>query len=173
MSKKKLDIKTLGYPKWFNIVFYCLTIVIPICLLIIEGLKAPSTIAGVAFKISFMVLSAGIMTWFFVKKFIWSKVEIKLLAKQTALEHDYSIDNGNSEKIKYLWFKNERRLAIFDLINVILYGGFIMVILMGVASTLMKVKGIVALVMTLYVIAYTIKFMILIVRRDDDGLEEN
>ena len=48
-----------------------------------------------------------------------------------------------------------------------------MVILMGVASTLMKVKGIVALVMTLYVIAYTIKFMILIVRRDDDGLEEN
>ena len=77
------------------------------------------------------------------------------------------------KKIKYLWFKNERRLAIFDLINVILYGGFIMVILMGVASTLMKVKGIVALVMTLYVIAYTIKFMILIVRRDDDGLEEN
>lgn len=170
MSKKKLDIKTLGYPSWFNIVFYCLTIVIPICLLIIEGLKAPDTIAGVAFKISFIVLSTGVITWFFVKKFIWSKVETKLLTKQTALEHDYSIDNGNSEKIKHLWFKNERRLAIFDLINVVLYGGLIMVILMGVASTLMKVKGIVALIMTLYVIAYTIKFMILIVRRDDDGL---
>lgn len=165
-------IKKLGYPLWFNILFLALTVAVPIALVILEGLKAPDTKLGVAFKVSFMVLSTGILAWVFIKKFILTKLETKLLAKQVALEHDYSIDNGDPDKIKYLWYQNEQKLAIFNLITVVLYGGFVIIIMLGVASALMKIKGIALVIMTAYVIAYTIKFMILITRRDIDGETE-
>lgn len=151
---------------WFNIVFLIMTVLIPIGLIVYEGLKAPDTKFGIAFKTSFMVLSTSILVWVFIKKFLITKFETKLLAKQVALEHDYSIDNGNPDKIKYLWYNNERLLAIFNLVNVVLYGGFVAVISVGISSALMKVRFITMVIMILYTLAYTLKFLILISRRD-------
>jgi len=161
-------IKKLGYPMWFNIVFFLLTIAVPIGLVIAEGLKAPATPSGVAFKVSFTLFSTSIVVWFFLKTFVVKHIETKLLAKQTALEHDYSIKVGDPEAIKYLWYQNESYLSMFHLVTSILYGGFIIIIMLGISSALIKIHGIVVFVMSLYIIAYTIKFVLLMIRRGSD-----
>jgi len=168
---KKLNnivIKKLGYPLWFTIVFFILTIAAPIGFVIAEGLKAPSTPSGSAFKVSFMMFSICIITWFFIRKFLIVDIENKLLVKQAALEHDYSIKVGDAQAIKYLWYGNQTKLALFNLVTVTIYGGFIFIIMLGVSSALITVKNIVLIVTGLYFVAYTIKFMILILGRDTD-----
>lgn len=172
MSKKKPSIKKLGYPLWFSILFYSLTVLLPIFLLFLEGLKAPDTKLGVTFKVSFGVLGIGLVAWVLIKKLFIHRIETKLIAKQVALEHDYSIDVGDPDKIKYLWYNNQKLLAIFDFVSVVLYGGLIVVILLGVTSMLLKVKTLVLIVIALYLIAYTIKYVVLITRRDYDGPKE-
>ena len=166
---KKLNniiIRKLGYPLWFSIIFFILTVVTPIGFIIAEGLKAPSTTIGNAFKVSFLVFSIGIICWFFVRKFLLSNIETKLLTKQIALEHDYSIKVGDAQAIKYLWYSNQTKLALFNLVNVVIYGGFIVIVMLGVASALIKIKDIVLLITILYIAAYGIKFIILILGRD-------
>lgn len=69
MNKKQLGIKTLKYPLWFDITFFCLTVAIPIVLVLIEGMKAPDTIIGNAFKFSFVALTTAIVAWFLFKNF--------------------------------------------------------------------------------------------------------
>lgn len=164
MIKKPVGLKTLKYPIWFEIVFACLTILAPMTLIIVEGLNAPAGIAGTTFKVSFMVLIIGIAAWVAIKK-IWIKnLESKLLAKQLALEHDYSIDIGNLEKIKYLWYQNEVKLTILNLVSIVLYGGLAMILLLGVSSQLMEIKGLAMILAGIYVVAYTFKFVLLLSR---------
>lgn len=166
--KKKLGIKTLHYPLWFNILFSCLTILAPGVLIVIEGLKAPDGVLGTTFKLSFMTVCIAIMVWSIIYKIIVEKAKTKLLAKQIALEHDYSIDNGNPKKIKYLWYQNEMKLTLFTLISVVLYGGLAVLLLLGVASKLMEIKGVLMILLSLYVIAYTIRFLVIIGGYSDD-----
>lgn len=168
MEKQKLVIKKLGYPLWFNILFFLLTIIVPIALMGVESLKAPTTPSGTAFKITFIALSIGIITWFFAKRFLIKNWEEKLITKQAALEHDYSIKVGDDELIKYHWYRNEAKLTIINLINIILYGGMTFIIMLAISSALIEVKGIVLLITTIYIVAFTIKFMLLILRRDDN-----
>ena len=173
MSRKKsLEIKTLGYPLWFTIIFFCLTVLAPIGLVINEGLKAGNKDGGLAFKFSFMSICIAILVWFPINKLIISKIEPKLIAKQVALEHDYSIDNGNPDKIKYLWYKNEIKLAIFHLVGILLYGSLAVILLLGVAKAFMEIQGIIFIITSLYVIAYTMKFVIILTKQEDDGYEE-
>lgn len=170
MSKPK--IKKLGYPLWFDILFYSLTLLTPIILIFIEGLKAPNTKTGTVFKFTFTGLSIAIVVWFFIKKLIINRLETKLLAKQIALEHDYSIEVGNALKTKYLWYSNQRKLALYDFITVALYGGLIAIILLGVTSMLMSIKGVVIVTIVLYMIAYTVKFMLLTLKGVDEDEQE-
>lgn len=103
-----------------------------------------------------------------IQKFWLKKIENKLLTKQIALEHDYSIDNGNLIKIKYLWFENEQRLALFNMITTLLYGGLPVLILMGVASSLMTIRAVLFIIMAAYAVAFTIKFMLLLIMKGDE-----
>jgi len=169
---KKLNrvvVQKLKYPLWFNIVFFILTIGVPIGFIIMEGLKAPSTPVGSAFKVSFLIFSVFIVAWFFINKFLVIDIEKKLLVKQAALEHDYSIRVGDADAIKYMWYSNQAKLSLFNLINVLVYGGFLFVIMLGISSALIEIKGVVFVITTLYVVAYTIKFILLMTGRDFNG----
>lgn len=171
-KKSKLKINKLRYPTWFNILFFCLTIIAPISLIVIEGFKAPPGVLGTTFKISFSVICAAIIAWVMINHFWIKSIKDKLSAKQIALEHDYSIDNGNPIKIKHLWYQNEIKLSLFNLVSVVLYGGLTVLILLGVASKLMEVKGLIMIALSLYVIAYTIKFIIMLKGYEDEQVED-
>lgn len=164
----KLNINKLKYPLWLTILFYSLTVLGPVVLIMIEGFQAPDENGGIGFKLTFGVLSTAIVAWMFIKRFLVNGIETKLIAKQTALEHDYSIDCGNPDKIKYLWYQNELVLTLFNVVTVLLYGGLICIILIAVAEALIQIKGIVILVITMYAIAYIIKLVYIMAKRNGD-----
>lgn len=150
----KQDIKKLKYPVWFQIVFYCLTIVVPLILIMIEGFGAKSS----AFRWTFGVLSLILVAWLAIYKWLLQGIQKKVEDRKSKLEHDYEIDVGNLDKIKFIWFSNEMKLAIIQAINVFVWGAFFAVVLTGIAEGVMAIRGAVITICILYVIAYIFKF---------------
>jgi len=160
----KPDIKKLKYPLWLQIVFYVLTVVGPLVLIAVEGFKSPQA----AFRFTFGVIAGLLLTWTFLKKFIIVKFVKKFTDKKSTLEHEYEVEIGTPEKVKYLWYENELLLNLFEAINVTLFGSLICVIAYGVQSGSYKVKAITIIIAMLYVIAYIIKFVYIFVMRNKD-----
>ena len=173
----KLNIKKLKYPLWYNIVFAILTVAIPLGLFVYECLSAAHKQAGVVFKVTFVGLTLAIIAWLFLNHFVIKKFKEKVHAKQLLLEHDYSAQVGNPDALKAMWYANERWLTLFEIAGVLLYGGLGALILIAVQSAIIKVKGILIIIAICYTIAYTIKYLLLILRKEatdetDNGAEE-
>lgn len=173
----KPNIKKLKYPLWYNIVFAILTVAIPLGLFVYECLSAAHTQAGVVFKVTFVGLTLAIIAWLFLNHFVIKKFKEKVHAKQLLLEHDYSAQVGNPDALKAMWYANERWLTLFEIAGVLLYGGLVALILIAVQSAIIKVKGILIIIAICYTIAYTIKYLLLILRKEatdetDNGAEE-
>jgi hypothetical protein len=162
----KPNIKKLKYPLWYNIVFAILTVVIPLGLFVYECLTAAHTQAGVVFKVSFVGLTLAIVAWLFLNHFVIKKFKEKINAKQLLLEHDYSAQVGNPDALKAMWYANEKWLTLFEIVGVLLYGGLGALILVAVQSAIIKVKGIIIVIAICYIIAYTLKYLLLIMRKE-------
>lgn len=165
---KKPNIKKLKYPLWFNIIFSILTVAIPLIFIVVQGFNSPST----TFKVSFTMICAILLLWIFVRKFIIRKYEDKLQNRKASLEHDYELEIGNQQKAKWLWYNNEIILSIFNAIQVLLIGGLILLMAIGIESAAIKVKGLSFLITILYLIAYAIKFIVLLKLRGSELDEE-
>lgn len=162
----KPDIKKLKYPLWFHITFYCLTVIVPLILIMVEGFGAKTS----TFRWTFGVLSMILVAWLAIYNWLLRGIKKKVEDRKSKLEHDYEIDVGNLEKIKYIWFSNEMKLAIISAVNVALWGAFFAVVLSGIAEGVMAIQGAVITICTLYVIAYTMKFCtILFLRGEEKG----
>lgn len=156
-----MTILKLKYPIWFKICFYILTVVVPITVLLVQGFKAPSQI----FRVTFGVICILILLWVFVRKFLISNIEKRLIAEKTALEHDYSIDVGSSTKIKHLWFTNELWLTIINGIQVMLIGAMLMLIAVSIQNGALKIKGTSLFITIIYLIAYFAKLVYILAAR--------
>lgn len=161
---KKPDIKKLKYPLWLQIVFYVLTVVSPLILIAVEGFKSPHA----AFRFTFGVIAGLLLTWTFLKKFIIVKYVKKLTDKKSTLEHEYEVEVGNLNKVKYLWYQNELFLNLFEAINVTLIGSLIAIVAYGIQAGSYKVKAITLIIALLYTLAYITKFIYIIVTRDKE-----
>ena len=169
----KPNIKKLKYPLWYNIVFAILTVAIPLGLFVYECLSAAHTQAGVVFKVTFVGLTLAIIAWLFLNHFVIKKFKEKVHAKQLLLEHDYSAQVGNPDALKAMWYANERWLTLFEIAGVLLYGGLGALILIAVQSAIIKVKGILIIIAICYTIAYTIKYLLLILRKEATDATDN
>ena len=165
---KKPDIKKLKYPLWLQIIFYVLTVVGPLTLIAVEGFKSPQ----VAFRFTFGVIATMLLTWTFLKKFILVKYIKKLTDKKSTLEHEFEVEVGNPDKVKYLWYQNELYLSLFEALNVALIGSLIAVIAYGIQSGSYKVKAITLIIAILYVLAYIAKMLYIFATRDEEYKEE-
>lgn len=163
---KKPDIKKLKYPKWFHITFYCLTVIVPLILIMVEGFGAKTS----SFRWTFGVVSMLLVAWLAIYNWLLRGLKQKVEDRKSKLEHDYEIDVGNLEKIKYIWFSNEMKLSIISAINIALWGTLFAVVLTGIAEGVMAIKGAIVIICTLYVIAYTLKLgTILYLRGEEKG----
>lgn len=162
----KPNIKRLKYPTWFNVTFSILTLGIPLVLFVYAGFSAGSTDTAKVFKITFGSILLLAIAWWFVYTFVIKKHIDKLVAQQAALEHDYSIEIGNADAIKAMWFYNQKILTALDVIRVILYGGLGIVIALGVQAGVVKVKTTLLLVATCYIVAYTMKAIYLMSQKE-------
>jgi|LGVF01.2.fsa_nt_gb hypothetical protein len=156
-------LRKLKYPRWFTILFYLLTIVIPVGLIASEGMKVPDQL----FRVGFMTIALLAIVWFIIKKQLVSKIETKLLSTQATLELNYSTDIGDSIKTKQLWFENEQKLLWFSMTSVLLNGGLLVLMLMGVASSFMKIRLSLIIIIVLYLIAYTLKTLIVLAMKGE------
>lgn len=171
---KKPVINKLKYPTWFQIAFYCLTVVIPVCLILLEGLTSEHS----WFKWSFAVIATTVIAWSAIYKWLLTGMRDKITERKTKLEHDYEINVGDENKIKYIWFSNEQKLAIVDAINILVWGAFITLVSHGIANGFMAIKVASLSITALYVIAYVIKFLLITHMKgyeynDDEGVKEN
>lgn len=166
---KKPNIKKLKYPKWFNIIFLGLTVVLPLIFVVVQGFTSPST----TFKISFTVICSLILIWVFTRKFILSKIEKEIISKKAAIEHDYELNVGSQENAKWLWFNNELILTIINVVQVLLIGGLIMLFAIGIETAAIKFKTLSILISLLYMIAYIIKFITILKLRGEDSEVDN
>lgn len=164
----KPDIKRLKYPLWFKIVFYLLTTLIPIIIIMVEGYQSPST----GFKWTFGIISGLVILWSMFNKFFISKIEQDIRDRQVQLKHDYEIDVGNAEKIKWLWFSGEQKLAIFNALQLIIYGALIIVVIVGIRKALMEVQGIILIIIVCYIIAFFLKFTVITILKGSNYDEE-
>lgn len=169
---KKPNIKKLKYPLWFTITFYILTVILPIVLVMVEGYKSPD----IAFRWTFGIISGLLILWVFVYKFLISNKEKQMVDKKSQLEHEYEIEVGNSKSIKWLWFSNEQKLAIFNAVQVLLFGSFLAVIAIGISSGFMQIKAVVIMISICYIFSYVLKFILISILKDkqeeDDLLEQ-
>lgn len=154
----KPDIKYLKYPLWFRIVFYILTIIIPLIAIMVEGFQSSST----AFKITFGMIVGLLVLWTFISRFLLDNYKHKLKDRQASLEHDYQIDIGNAEKIKWLWFNNEMKLALLEAIQILLIGSLASIVILAISEGLMAIKGVIILIVICYTIAYILKFFLIV-----------
>lgn len=165
---KKPDIKKLKYPLWFNIIFYILTIAVPLVLTAVQGFRSTNQ----TFRITFGLVSSALIAWSFIRKFIVQNKEKNLLDEKTKLEHEYKIGIGDVDKIKYLWFSNEIWLTIVNVIETLLKGLLIFVLAEGIAKGLMKIEGLAIFVMLCYFIAFIFKFTYIVLNRNKEYKDE-
>lgn len=162
---KKPVINKLEYPLWFHLVFYCSTVVIPVVLIFLEGVSSRYA----WFKWTFGVIAFIIISWSAIYKWLLTGLRSKIIERKTKLEHDYEIDVGNLQKIKYIWFSNEQKLAIVDALNVGFWGMFIAIITYGISKGFMAIKGAAVCITVLYVIAYLTKFIVITFLKGFEG----
>lgn len=165
---KKPNIKKLKYPLWFQLVFLALTVVAPIITLIVQGLNSPSK----SFRITFTVIGTILVAWIFIRKFVIKGIESKLEQKKSAIEHDYELDIGNPDKCRWLWFTNELWLSIIKAVHVGLIGLLIMLIAIGIQEAALQIKGAAFFIMILYLVAYVIKFVLVLILRGKEFKDE-
>lgn len=171
---EKPDIKKLKYPIWFHVIFYCLTVVVPLILIMVEGFSAKTS----SFRWTFGVVSMLLVSWLAIYNWLLRGIKKKVEDRKSKLEHDYEIDVGNSDKIKYIWFSNEMKLAIISAVNIVLWGTLFGVVLTGIAQGVMAIQGALITICILYVVAYILKFCTIIFLRGeekgeiDDGEKE-
>ena len=168
-DKKKPDIKRLKYPLWSQIVFFVLTVVAPIVFIMVEGYQSPRT----GFKITFSLLCGLVVGWSFLSKFVLGKFEHKWRDRQSKLEHDYEIDVGNADKIRWLWFNNEMKLNACTAVKIALWGSLLAVVLNEVAEGFMKIKGMIILIAICYVLAYMLKFAVIAAAKGAETYEDD
>lgn len=164
--KKGIKVKKLKYPLWLEISFTALTVAAPIILIVVQGLTSQST----TFRISFSVICTLLLSWICIKKFVLKPYEERLNTEKTNLEHDYSIEVGDPKKCKYLWLTNELWITLFNAIQIVLFGAMILLLAVGIQNSNIKVKGSSFAVIIFYLIAFGMKVVYLLAKKE--ALEE-
>lgn len=163
---KKPDIKRLKYPLWFQLIFLALTVAVPAAVAISAGAESEST----GFRWTYSVIVSLVLVWIFIHHFIVKPYVNKLRERQIQLEHDYEIDNGNQDKIKWIWFKYEIIYALFHLVTFVVFGALISITIEGIVNGLINsVHAMLGMIISCYLVAYAFKFVVILAMRNKEG----
>lgn len=164
--------KKLKLPLWSDIVYLLLTVVAPIIFIVIEAHKVPS----VSFRITFTVCTATLMTYIMIRKFLINKYMQKLSDQCSMVELNYQTGVGDPDKNKIFWVKNKIIEYVCNIIQVVLFGSIILLIVWGLQSLGLKLKGTTLFITLLYIVAFTFKiimYMSMIVNKNKSNKESS
>lgn len=150
--------KKLKLPLWSEIIYLILTVITPIVFILIEAYKVPSD----GFKATFTVFCAAIMSYILIRKFVINKYIDKLSSQCATVELNYQTGVGDAEKNKTLWVKNKIIEYIFNMVQIVLIGALILLVIWGVQSLGLKLKGTMLFIFLLYIAAFSFKIVMYI-----------
>lgn len=145
----------LKLPLWSDIVYLLLTVVAPIVFIVIEAMKVPSA----SFRISFTVCSASIIAYVMIRKFIIDKYINKLSSQCATVELNYQTDVGDPEKNKTFWVKSKVIEYVFSIIQIVLVGSLILLIVWGLQTLGLKLRGTTIFIFLLYLVAFAFRIV--------------
>lgn len=148
----------LKLPLWSDIVYLCLTVLAPIVFLLIEAYRVPSD----GFRVTFTVCTAALLAYILIRKFILTKYIEKLSDQCATIELNYQTGVGDPEKNKTLWVKNKIVEYTFNISYIILLGSLLLLIIWGVQTLGMKLKGTMLFVFLLYIVAFSFRIIMYI-----------
>ena len=147
--------KKLKLPLWSEIIYLMLTVVAPIVFILIEAHKVPS----VSFRVTFTVCTTALMAYIMIRKFIINKWVEKLSNQCAIVELNYQTGVGDPEKNKTVWVKNKIIEYSCNIIQVVLFGVLVLLIVWGLQSLGLKLKGTTLFICILYLIAFTFRII--------------
>ena len=148
----------LKLPLWSDIVYLCLTVLAPIVFLLIEAYRVPSD----GFRVTFTVCTTALLAYILIRKFILTKYIEKLSNQCATIELNYQTGVGDPEKNKTLWVKNKIVEYTFNISYIILLGSLLLLIIWGVQTLGMKLKGTMLFVFLLYIVAFSFRIIMYI-----------
>lgn len=145
----------LKLPLWSDIIYLCLTVLAPIVFLLIEAYRVPSD----GFRVTFTVCTTALLAYVFIRKFILTKYIEKLVNQCAIIELNYQTGVGDPEKNKTLWVKNKIVEYAFSIAYIILLGTLLLLIIWGVQTLGMKLKGTMLFIFLLYIVAFSFRII--------------
>lgn len=147
--------KKLKLPLWSDIAYLVLTIVVPIVFILVEAYKVPSD----GFRATFTVCCAALITYVMIKKFVLTKYLDKLSTQCSTIELNYQTGVGDPEKNKTLWVKNKIIEYVFNILQLVLLSAVILLIIWGVQSLGLKLKGTLLFIFILYIVSFAFRIV--------------
>ena len=97
-----------------------------------------------------------------IRKFILTKYIEKLSNQCATIELNYQTGVGDPEKNKTLWVKNKIIEYAFSIAYIILLGSLLLLIILGVQTLGMKLKGTMLFIFLLYIVAFSFRIIMYI-----------
>lgn len=150
--------KKLKLPLWSEIVYLLLTVVAPIVFVLVEAYKVPSD----GFRATFTVFCAALIGYIMIRKFVVNKYIEKLSNQCTTIELNYQTGVGDPDKNKTLWVKNKIIEYVFNILQIILIGALMLLVIWGIQSLGLKLKGTMLFIFIIYIAAFAFKIVMYI-----------
>lgn len=147
--------KKLKTPLWVEIVYFLLIFVTPVVITCLELFQSKSTM----FKWSFTSIGLILMVLIILKKYVFKNNIKRMEDKLVLLEHDFSIDNGNKEKIFVIWKQYKLILNALDLLSTLLSSILAWLFITALSTGLIAFKGAMSLICLTVIVAITFKLL--------------
>jgi hypothetical protein len=145
----------LKMPLWQNIVYFLLTVIIPLVFVYVEVGLSKST----GFKVTFIFLTLILVIYEFLKKFIIKNQISKINADIVHLEHDYSNGIGESKLIKHNWLNRKLQEYLISSLSVVILMICTVLMINAIVSKLIQFKGAFIIICLCYFVAFIFKII--------------
>lgn len=155
----KLDLKL-----WQELIYFLFIAIVPTIIAAVELFSVGDTPSAVSFKISFASVGALLLVIIILRKFVFKNYIDKLQAKCVLLEHDYSIEVGNSDNVKVQWARHKIVIYVYNAIIVAIALALAVLFISAIAEQLLKFRGASIIIFSSVLVGILWKLVIYIVR---------
>ena len=103
--------------------------------------------------------NSSIIAYVMIRKFIIDKYINKLSSQCATVELNYQTDVGDPEKNKTFWVKSKVIEYVFSIIQIVLVGSLILLIVWGLQTLGLKLRGTTIFIFLLYLVAFAFRIV--------------
>jgi len=147
------NVPKLKLKLWQELMYLFFVAIVPIGVASAEVFTSPSK----AFSISFSFIGAALIAFLCIKKFLLNDKLKALKDECRMLEHDYSINVGNSNLTRLKWGRCNAIIYAVNIVMITLVAVLLVMFITGLTNELIKFKGASILIFISVTIALILK----------------